>query len=139
MTNDTAVINEIVKRTVMEQLQSLVQVISRVGQNRKATPYMTVRMVIPELKIPCKHRVNVCKYGSGQPYLYRSLEMDNTFALQTKPHLGCIDGAQVEALAQARGVVRMVVRLCNIDEMYCLSRLFRACSRCPFYHRLALP
>ena len=44
--------------------------IRRVGQNRIYTPYMTVCMVIPLLKIPYVHRIYVQIYGSGPPYIY---------------------------------------------------------------------
>jgi len=41
---------------------------SRVGQNRIYTPYMTVYLMISLTKIPYIHRI----YGSGQPYTWAS-------------------------------------------------------------------
>ena len=41
---------------------------TKVGQNRIYTPYMTVSLVIYLLKIPCVHRIYVQLYGFGQPY-----------------------------------------------------------------------
>jgi len=44
--------------------------IFRVGQNRICTSYMTVCMVIFLLKLPYIHRIYICMYGFGQPYVY---------------------------------------------------------------------
>ena len=43
---------------------------SRVGQNRIYTPYMTVCIVISLPKVPYTHRINLKMYGSGQPYAW---------------------------------------------------------------------
>ena len=46
------------------------QHMSRVGQNRVCTPYMTVCMAISLPKIPYIHRIYECMYGCGQLYVW---------------------------------------------------------------------
>ena len=63
----------------------LFNLVSRVGQNCKYPPYMTVYLIISLPKIPY---IN-CIYGSGQPYL--SALVDDVFCMWSAPS-NCVCG-----------------------------------------------
>ena len=60
--------NGLSKLMASVEVRAQAEEISRVGQNRIYTPYMTVYLVISLPKLPYMH--GICMYGSGQPYKY---------------------------------------------------------------------